>query len=354
MQDLRIKKSAEILVNHSVKAKKGELIKINAGYSAAPLVLECARLILKNGAIPLVNTHIPGYEYTFMKNAPDKVLRALPKTTLFEAKNIDGVINIMTFENTKELSGIKPEKMAMHSKALQPLKNYTMKKKWVLFLYPTNGAAQDAKMSLSEYEDFVFGASNLDWTKEAKKMEKVRKLLQKSKEVHILGKETDLRFSVKGRKFVADDGTNNVPGGEVFTSPQEKTTEGHIFYDYPSLYNGRQVDEVRLEFKKGKVVKATASSDEDFLRKTLKTDKGASYLGEWGIGLNNGINKFTGQILFDEKINSSIHLALGQSYAECKGTNKSAIHWDMIKDLRKGGKIYLDSKLSFSNGRWKV
>jgi len=338
-----IREAADILVNHSIKVKSGDLIKIHAGYEASPLALECARLLLQKGATPVIDMQLSGYEYVFLKNAPMKVLQSLPKTTLYETKNVDGIINIMTPENTKELS-----------KAIQPIRKYVLRKKWVLFLYPTNSAAQDARMSLEQYTNFVFGATNLNWNKEAKKMNKVHKLVQKAKEVHIIGKETDLRFSVKGRKFVADDGTHNMPGGEVFTSPQEKTTEGHIFYEFPAIWGGREVDDVYLEFKKGKVVKATAGEGEAFLKRMIKTDRGASYLGEWGIGLNPRITQHTKQILFDEKINGTIHLALGQSYPECRGTNKSAIHWDMIKDLRKGGRIYLDGKEVFRDGRWKV
>ena len=354
MVDERIKKSAEILVNHSIQAKKGENVKIYAGYDARPLAMEVARLILKNGAYPLLDIKLPGYDYTFMKNASNKVLRTLPEISLFEIKHVDAVINIMTPVNTRELSRVNPDKIAMYRKAVEPIHKHVMNKKWVLFLYPTSAAAQDAGMSLEEYENFVFEACNLDWDKEARKMENVRKVFQAGKKVRIIGKETDLTVDVQGRKFVADNGRNNVPGGEVFTSPREKFTEGHIYYDFPAIFSGRQVNDVRLTFKNGKVIKASAGEGDEFLKKMIKTDHDASYLGELGIGLNPGINTFTKQILFDEKIYGTVHLALGQSYKECKGTTQSAIHWDMIKDLRAGGELWFDEKLVQREGKWLV
>lgn len=352
--DERIKKSAEILVNHSTKVKAGENIKIYAGYDARPLALEIARLVLKKGAYPLLDIKLPGYEYVFLKNASNKVLRTLPDISLYEIKHVDAVINILTPTNTRELSNVNPDRIATYRRAVQPIHKYVMNKKWVLFLYPTAVAAQNAGMSLEEFENFVFNASNLDWDKESRKMEKIRKVFQAGERVHIVGKETDLRIDVKGKKFVADNGVNNVPGGEIFTSPREQYTEGHIYYDFPAVWGGREVSGVKLVFKNGKVVRASANEGDDFLKKMIKTDKGASYLGELGIGLNPGITRFTKEILFDEKIYGTVHLALGQSYKECKGTNESAIHWDMIKDLRTKSEIYVDDKLIFKNGKYLI
>lgn len=354
MVDERIKKAADILVNHSTRIDKGEHVKIYAGYDARPLALEISRLILKKGAYPLLDIKLPGYEYVFLKNASHKVLRTLPEISLYEIKHVDAVINILTPTNTRELSNINPERIATYRRAVQPIHKYVMNKKWVIFLYPTSAGAQNAGMSLEEFENFVFGACNLDWDKEARKMEKIRKIFQAGKQVHIIGKETDLRIDVKGRKFVSDDGRNNVPGGEIFTSPREKFTEGHIYYDYPAVWNGREVNDVKLTFKDGKVIKASAGEDGEFLKKMIKTDKGASYLGELGIGLNPGINRFTKEILFDEKIYATVHCALGQSYKQCKGTNESAIHWDMVKDLRKNSQIYIDDQLIFKNGKYLI
>jgi aminopeptidase len=206
-------------------------------------------------------------------------------------------------------------------------------------------------MSLEEFEDFAFDAMLIDYKKLSKQEEKIKKILDKGSKVRIIGKDTDISFSIKGRVGVKCAGERNIPDGEVMTAPVEKSTEGHIAYSYPAIYGGKEVSGVKLWFKKGKVVKATAEKNEKYLHAMLKTDKGASYLGELGIGMNYGIKRFIKQILFDEKIGGTIHLALGSAYKECKGTNESALHWDMILDLKKGGKLIVDGKVIQKNGK---
>jgi aminopeptidase len=231
--------------------------------------------------------------------------------------------------------------------------------KWVGCQYPTLAAAQDATMSLSEYEDFVFRACRVDrkdpvaeWKKMSAYNARLIKYLAGKDEIRIVAKDTDLRYRVAGRKWINCDGKNNFPDGEVFTAPIENSAEGHIRFTYPAEYSGREAEDVRIEFKNGKAVSARAVRGEEFLNAMLDTDKGARYLGEVAIGTNFGIAKYTRNTLFDEKIGGTVHMALGESYPESGGKNNSGIHWDMVCDLRDGGELYADGQLFMKNGRF--
>ncbi len=352
MLDPRVKKLAEILVNHSITVKKGSKIVINYQAEAYPLVLECYKLILKKGAYPIIHCGMPGFNYAYFKYASEEQLMKFPEIAMHEAENTNGEINIGASYNSRELTSIDPKKIALRRKTTKPISDVIHKKaNWVLVEYPTNAIAQDAEMSLEEIEDFIFNATNIDWKKVKKEGEKLKKVIDKGEKVRIIGKGTDISFSIKGRIAANSAGKFNMPDGEVFTSPVETTTQGHIFYEFPAVYGGKEIEGVRLVFKDGKVIKAEASKNQDYLRQMLKIDKGASMLGELGIGINYGIKRFTKRTLFDEKIGGTIHLALGNSFPECKGTNKSALHWDMIKDLRKEGTVYIDNKPILKNGK---
>jgi aminopeptidase len=233
--------------------------------------------------------------------------------------------------------------------------------RWTLTLFPTHAHAQDAEMSLSDYEDFVFNACMPDmndpvtyWKGIFTRQEKVVEWLKGKKEVHVTAPETDLRLNIGGRKFINCACKENVPDGEIFTGPVEDSVEGQVYFSYPSIYAGRQVDGIRLWFEKGKVVKATAEKNEDFLLKTIDTDEFSRYVGEFAIGTNEGINRFTGEILFDEKIGGSFHMALGEGYPESGSKNVSGLHWDMICDLRKGGQITVDGQLLYKDGKFVI
>lgn len=354
MVDPRITKLASILVHHSVGVKKGELIVINSSSEAAPLALECYKFILKAGGIPSVNFSMPGFAYNYYKYASTQQLKYFPKLAKFEAENLKGVINLGAPINTKEFSNVDPKKLVLRRKVTNPISEIILKKRWVGCDYPTNALAQDAEMSLEEFEDFLFGATNLDWKKESKKQDKLKKVLDKGESVRILADDTDLTFSIKGRAAIKCDGKHNMPDGEVFLGPVETTTEGFIHYSFPAIYSGREVSGVTLKFKNGKVVDAKAEKNEKFLHAMINTDKGAKYLGELGIGMNPHITKFVRQILFDEKIIGTVHLALGRAYKEGGGVNKSALHWDMIKDMRRGGRLYVDDKLIQKNGKFLI
>ncbi|MBI5286064.1 MAG: aminopeptidase, partial [Deltaproteobacteria bacterium] len=339
MSDPRIVRLADILINHSLKAKKGEKVLINSTSELAkPLVIEVYKKALEAGTLPTVNIAFEELSEVFYKMASREHLRHFPRVRLFEAKDTDCVVNIRATANRRSLSNVDPKMIAERSKVLKPISDIIInKKRWVLCNFPTNAAAQEADMSLAEYEDFLYGATNIDWEKVKREEMKLKRVLDRGERIQIVGPETDLTLSIKGQKAIPCYGERNIPDGEVFLSPVEESAEGHIYYDLPAIYQGKEVSGIRLRFKRGKVVKASAEKNEGFLLAMLNTDKGAKYLGELGIGVNYGIKRFSKDILFDEKIGGTVHLAIGRSYEKAGGKNKSAIHWDMIKDLRKGG-----------------
>jgi aminopeptidase len=233
--------------------------------------------------------------------------------------------------------------------------------RWVSTIFPTNAYAQDAEMSLDEYEDFVYTACMPDmddpvgyWGRFSTWQQKIVDWLKGKERVHVIGPDTDLRLTIAGRSFINSDGKHNMPSGEVFTGPVEDSAEGRVYFSYPAIYQGREVTGIRLWFEKGKVVKATAKKNEDFLHRILDTDEGARSLGEFAIGTNKGIDRFTGQILFDEKIHGSFHMAVGKGYPETGSKNSSAVHWDMICDMRAGGEIWVDDELLYKDGQFVI
>lgn len=367
MKDPRIEKLADMLVNYSVGIKPGDKVMLSAPGAASPLIREVYKKILQAGGLPQVwlsQSDLPEILYTY---ASDEQLCYVPETFKLFVETFDAEINIMADENTKALSNIDPKRMAIRRKAWSDINHRYLERaankelRWTLTLFPTHAHAQDAEMSLSEYEDFVFNACMPDmndpvtyWKGVFARQERVIEWLKDKKEVHVTAPETDLRLNIGGRKFINCACKENVPDGEIFTGPVEDSAEGHVYFSYPSIYAGRQVDGVRLWFEKGKVVKASAEKNEDFLLKTIDTDEGSHYLGEFAIGTNEGINRFTGEILFDEKIGGSFHMALGEGYPESGSKNVSGLHWDMICDLRKGGQITVDGQLLYKDGKFVI
>lgn len=353
--DSRVKKQAQILVDYSTKVKAGEKVLIVSDFSGEPLALEVYKRVVQKGASE-VRLQFDSYKIAeiFYKNASQKQLDHFPQISMDETKKIDVWIGIRADENRRGLSGIDPSIIVNHSKVVRPISDWRIEKtRWTVSAFPTEALAQEADMSLSEYSDFVFrGINGVDWKKLYKDQEKLRKLVDKTDKVHIKGKGTDLILTIKGRKAVNAGGQHNMPDGEVFTSVVENSANGYVSYTYPAIYMGREYHEIRLEFKNGKVVSATASKGEKDLNKILDMDKGARYIGELGLGNNYKIKRFTKSILFDEKIGGSIHIALGRGYKETLSKNESALHWDMIKDLRKGGELWFDHKLVQKDGKW--
>lgn len=353
--DSRVKQLAKILTHYSINVKEGEQIIINGTSAAQPLVLALQEEMLKAGGFPVFRINLPGMDYNFFKYSNEKQLKFVPKSLKHEMEEVAGEISIISNSNTNELSNINPKKQRMASTPEKlELNDIILQKKWNITLFPTEAMAQNAEMSLKEFEDFVYKATNQDWEKISKEQQKIADIFNKGKEARIVGKETDITLKFGGRTFVNCDGKYNMPDGEVFTSPLENSANGHIYYEFPTIYKGREVSGVRLKFENGKVTRATAEKNQKFLEVALNTDAGSILVGELGLGNNYGIKKAIKEILFDEKIGGTIHIALGASYPESGGQNKSSIHWDMIKDLRKGGAIYLDGKLVQKDGKWAL
>jgi aminopeptidase len=366
MFDARVRKQAEILLEHSLRVKKGEKIVIFADIIAKPLVLELYRLLIQRKTLD-VRIHFTSYEIgeLFYKYSSNEQINYFPKLEMDEMKYVDCSIFVLSSTNTRAMTGVDAAKISQRMKVTKPIADRRVEKtRWVITCFPTDAQAQEADMPLGDYENFVFNAINkVDWKSLYREQEKLRKLMDKTKTVHIVGEGTDLKLSISGRRAENCAGEFNMPDGEVFTSVVEDSAEGHIRYTYPAIYMGREFNNVQLVFKKGKVVKASATKNEDDLNKILDIDRGARRIGELGIGNNFQIKRFTKYILFDEKIGGSIHIALGRGYKETLSKNVSALHWDMIKDLRGGlgstkqgvgGELFFDNKLVQKDGKWLI
>lgn len=354
-----LRKFAEVLVNYSLNVKPKEKIVISGQMIAADLIQELYKLLLEKNAYPIIRMTLNNQESLFFEKGKKHHLEHLSDIKLYETKNVDGFIRLKADTNTKSLSNIDPKKAALTIKTNEPIKRIILdEKKWVLTLFPTEAYAQDAEMSLDQFNDFVVKAIFLnkenpvaEWKKVKTNQQKIITKLKNADKIKIVSKDTNLSFSIKGRKFINSCGLLNMPSGEVFTSVVEDTVNGYINFSFPACYMGREVDNVYLEFEKGKVIKAKADKNENFLNAILNTDEGARYLGEFAFGLNYGITKHIKNILFDEKIGGTIHLAVGSSYKTTNGKNESAVHWDMIKDLRKEGEVLVNDKVFFTKGK---
>jgi aminopeptidase len=367
MADPRIEKLADVLVNYSVAVQPGDKVVVRGETPASPLLEAVYAKVLQAGGHPLMMVSLPGTQELFFRHASDEQLQHVPEPLKLALETYDVTIRIGGTNNTKALSNIDPSRMVLANQAIKEMTKIYMQRaaagdlRWTVTVFPTNAHAQDAEMSLSEYEDFVYGACMPDsddpvgyWHRFSAWQQKIVDWLKGKERVHVVGPDTDLHLSIAGRTFINSDGKHNMPSGEVFTGPVEDSVEGHVYFSYPAITAGREVAGIRLWFENGKVVKATAKKNEDFLLQTLDTDEGARYVGEFAIGTNKGITRFTRQILFDEKINGSFHMALGRSYPETGGKNESAIHWDMICDMRDGGEIWVDDELLYKDGEFEI
>ncbi len=367
MTDQRIEKLANLLVNYSVEVQSGEKVVLQGTTASEPMLKALYTKVIQAGGNPFVLVSVPGTDDLLYRYGNKEQLQHVPEPFKLIYNTYDCRIVLLSDLNTKELSNVDPAKMVLRSQARTELMKTMMRRtaagefRWVIAPFPTNAYAQDADMSLADYEDFVYNACMPDmndpigyWKKIDAWQGKIVKWLEGKKSIHVKGKETDLRLSIGGRKFENCNGKLNMPDGEVFTGPVEDSAEGHVYFSYPAIENGREVTGIRLTFEKGKCVKATAEKNQDFLIQTLNTDAGSRYLGEFAIGTNEGIQKFTREILFDEKIGGSFHMALGAGYPETGSKNESAIHWDMVCDLRDGGEIWVDDTLLYKNGKFVI
>jgi len=368
--DLRVQKFAKILVEHSTHVVPGDRILIESTTAAEPLVRELFIQILEKGGIPHPMIALPGMmpfsqDELYLTYAKDSQLDFVPTFYKAAYDQFEGRIRIHSATNTRGTTNINPEKSQRRGKALSSITEAQMRRgaegkfKWVTTLYPTDGYAQDASMSLKEYEDFVFNAVHAYeddpiayWNSTATAQKQAIDFLSDKSQVVLHGPNVDLTLSIKGRNFQNSIGIFNMPDGEIFTSPVEESVNGWVKFSYPAIYGGVAVEGAELIFSNGRVETAKAEKNQEYLLKMLEIDSGSRYLGEFAIGTNQDITRFTGNILFDEKIGGSFHMALGSGYPETGSKNKSAIHWDMICDLRQDSEILIDSQPFYKNGQF--
>ncbi len=363
MVDQRIEKLAKLCVHYSVNVKPKEKVLIQGAAAASPLINEIYKECLLSDSYPTLFVNLET-RYTFFKYAKEHQLKFVSSIQKFTIENIDVSIGMFCDPSPKGLSNIDPARIRMNAAAGRELSEIFFKRisegklRWTLLPYPIAAQAQEASMSIDEYEDFVYSSCLVDkedpiaeWKRMHEQQKGICKLLEKISEIHIVGEDTDLTFSTKGRKWLNNSGQENMPDGEVFTGPVENSVNGTVRFTFPALYAGREIEDIQLNFKDGKVIKASAAKGERLLQELLKIE-GADRVGEFAVGTNYGITRFTKNMLFDEKMGGTIHMALGNSYPESGGLNKSAIHWDILKDMRKGGEIYADNKLFYKNGEF--
>ena len=360
MRDERLKKLARVLVDYSIEAGEGEQVLVAGGAAGEALIKDIYARLLVVGAIPIPQISLPGTQELFFEHAREIHYQKTPPAIRSIYEGADAVISVMAPHNTRALAGVDPRKQQALSKRDKAIQDMILEKdRWALTLFPTQALAQESEMGLDEYEEFVFEAMALNeedpvryWREKAEEQGRLIERLEEASEVHIVGPATDLKLSIEGRRFMNGDGRHNMPCGEVFTGPVEDSANGEIYFGVPVAVAGREVLGVRLRFEGGRVVEASAEKGEEYLKSMLDADQGARYLGELGIGTNYGIPRATKNILFDEKLGGTVHLAIGRSYEKTGGKNDSSVHWDLICDLREGGELYADGELVEKDGRF--
>ena len=354
-----------MLVGFCARVREGDLVTLESTPLAAPILRELYRKVLEAGGQPLPRVSLEGLSENLLKHGNDEQLAWVNPARSDDIETVDVRIALEAPGNTRRLSNVDPARHARHERSSEELRNRYLERaaagelRWVLSAYPTEAAAQDASMSLVEYEDFVYGAGFLDdpdpvarWQQFGERVDRLAAFLSTKRELRVVAEGTDLRFVTEGRTWIPSKGQENFPDGEVFTGPVETSVEGEIRFTYPGVFHAREVDDVRLRFEAGEVVEATASRGQEFLREMIAMDEGARRVGEFAFGLNEGVAIFTRNTLFDEKIGGTMHLALGTAYPETGGLNRSALHWDLICDLRSGSEVLADGELIYSDGQF--
>ena len=365
MDDPRHEKLASVLVRYSTRVRPDDEVLIEAPSLAEPLILAVYRAVLDAGAHPLPRIAVDGVLEDYYALATDDQLDYVNPLRMDEIETCDVRIVLESTWNTRNLATVDPEREARTGRARETLRTRYLERaadgslRWVLSMFPSDALAQEAEMSLPEYESFVYNAGFLDdddpvarWETLAEELERVARWFETKTELRIVGDGTDLTIGIGGRHWVAGNGHTNFPDGEVFTGPVENSANGTIRFTYPAVFHGREVHDVRLRFEDGEVVEATAERGEDFLRAMLAMDDGARRIGELAFGLNENVPRFTKNILFDEKIGGTMHLALGTAYPQTGSKNRSALHWDMICDLRGGSDVYADGEVVYRDGKF--
>jgi aminopeptidase len=355
--DLRTRKLAKLALNYSVNAKPGEKVIISGSQEAIPFMVELYKETILAGAIPIVRFGLPNVSDFYYKHANKEQLEHFPQYWFDTVKQAQCYIGIDTDDNTRELTSTDAKKIAIRQKVNQKISNYIVntrdKIRRVTIAYPCISHAQEASMSFTDWENFIYKACLADWKKIKIKLEKIKSFFKENSSVHLIGENVDLKMKVHGKLCKIDAGEENMPGGEIFMAPIRESLEGWIKFDYPRIVSGKLVSGVKLKFEKGKVVEFSAEEGKEFLSELLKTDDNACYVGELGIGCNPNIKKYSNNLLFDEKIMGTIHLALGMAYKDNGGGNDSAIHVDIVKDMKKG-RIIVDNKIIQEHGKWKI
>ena len=366
MADPRIKKLAQVMVRYSLGIKRGQKVYLQTSPAGQEFNLAFYEEAIKAGAHVDVIMSLPGAVEIFLKHASNQQLDFVSPVRKLIAETFDASLYIEANHNSRSLAGIDGSRMARARKALAPLSTQLMQRsaegthRWCLTVYPTHAMAQDANMSLADYREFVYGAGMLNeadpvafWREEGRKQKELASWLKGHDRAVLKGENVDITLSIKDRVFEISDGKYNFPDGEIFTSPVEDSVNGWIRFKYPALYQGQEVNDIELWFENGKVVKEKAGKNQEYLTSMLNIDAGARVLGEWGIGTNYGIQRFTRNMLFDEKIGGTIHFAVGAGFPECGGRNESGLHWDMLCDMADS-EITLDGDLFYRNGKTVV
>jgi aminopeptidase len=355
MIDERWRRTAEILVNYSTSVRSGERVLIvMVEPETFPLAAAVYEAAIRAGGLPHVQFASAYLERALMRHGTEAQVGWVPEPELNAIHWADVYIGLRGARNPHEFAGVPADVIAAHRRAMGVVSRArTERTRWVLVRVPNEAFAQQAGMALDETMAFFFRAVLRDWAEEARTYERIRERFQRAHTVHITGRGTDLTFSTVGRTYVVGDGRHNMPDGEIYTAPVDDSLEGVVTFEFPGIYAGVRIPDIRLVFERGRVVSAAASANADLLARILDTDAGARRVGEFGVGLNFGIDRFTGDVLFDEKIGGTVHLALGRAYAECGGTNDSAVHWDIVKDLRVEGTISLDGEKVFEDGGYR-
>jgi aminopeptidase len=366
MTDPRLKKLAQVLVHYSLELKPGDKFRLTGPVATVPLLKEVYREAVRAGAYVSARAEISDLNEIFFREANEDQLNFFPELLLRETEYFDVILSIGGDENTKLLSQIDPMKMAKRGKTTSLISQRFMERastdelRWCFTRFPTNAHAQDAGMSLSDYEDFVYGAELLNeadpvagWRKVHDEQQHIIDFLEAHDEIHILAEGTDIRYRVGGRKWINADGKKNFPDGEVFSAPIEDSVNGVVSFTYPAIFQANEVEGIKLTFKDGMVSEASATKGEDLLNAMLNMDTGARILGEVAFGTNYNIQRFSRDILFDEKIGGTMHMALGRAYPESGGKNESGLHWDMICDLHNS-EVYADGELCYKDGKFTL
>ena len=352
MTDPRVSDQARTVVEYSCKVKRNDFVLIIGSSESKALVVELASQIGKVGARFAFLVVDPQIQRAFELSADDLTLSQHPQPLIDMVRGADVVVQIISASNTQEESDVPLGKIQSAARAMGPLREAVLSKRWNVTLHPTGALAQDAKMSYDGYCDFVYRSILRDWPEMVNEMTVLQKKMAAAKKVRLVGKETDIAFSIEGRRPAIEGGEVNLPGGEVYVSPVDSTVTGTVYFDLPIVLAGHDVRGARLTFRNGEAVESAAEEGAELLRKMLAVDDGARRIGEFGVGMNRGIDRFTHQILFDEKMGDTIHMALGNSYESTGGTNRSGIHIDMIKSMKEGGAIYFDDEAVYTEGKF--